>query len=327
MDGMLIVSFFLFQETLIAEDLSKGVLRKYETESSKYEKANALLNMVKLKTASREKAQTYIRKLEEITTQYPDYPYLAETYYFLGVNCQFAGEWKKAVYAFLTALELKPSLINHTPIQSYLKTAREHYVSDRMPALLRMMIVVLLIFFILAGLYLKSWQRIQFKSVAAWGLCLLLWLAIFAWAAFWDNPDSVSGLESFPRPVLLNTTLLSEGSAPLLSLFGYAFAAFLGSLLILCSCLGFTNRIKGLGISICGVVLFSTCCMTLCYMQTCYMKGEAVTRGSICEWRIHLMVRNISFVNEIPDRMLPLYDEDFRKKSFKNVKNPNEISI
>lgn len=307
----------ILYSSVTASDSSQGILRKYETKSTTYTKANTLLNTVKLKTASRSTAQKYIRELEDVIRKYPDYPHLAEAYYFLGVNCQFAGEWNKAINAFSTALELNPALANQTPIQSYLRTSREHYFSEKIPLWLRIGIVLFLIFFIALGIYFKSWEHLQPRVVAAWGGGFVLWMAVYAWAAFLDTPEHVPGLESYPKPVLLNTTLFTEGSEPLKMVFWYGTAAFFGSLLILCSCLGLSKSKKRVGISIVAVLMFSACCMALCYMQTCYMRGETVTRGGVFKWRINIMARNISFVNEIPDKMLPLYDEDFRNKIIK----------
>ena len=154
---------------------------------------------------------------------------------------------------------------------------------------------------------------VQTCALPIWAVATALWCIIFFVIAYLDTPSSVPGLEEYPKPVLVNTTLGTMGAHLLWSVFWYGTSCLGVSLLISAAGAGLKKKHR-LPAILSGIAVFSICTMLLCYFETAYLRGTVVREDSLLNRRMNILEKNISWPREIPDRMLPMYDEDFRKK-------------
>jgi len=281
----------------------------YKSDDPVYATADAVLNEARLNMGNATSARQRIAKLEDVAARYPQYKFLSDAYYFIGLNEQLLKDNPRAVLAFETALKIEPDIANETPILSYLRAAKS--VTFR-----RMADVVLLV--ILAATVLIALFRLTRPDAAnlPWKRFVGVYLAVsIVWGVFvlllpFLLGPPHSGLEPFPKPVLANFRIGQIGDAPLRALFGYGLGAILATLPIVAACARVRSRpIRRLSLVL-GCLLAGGALLGLYTIRHLYV--EARYQGSSA--RFLFLVRSIDTIQDIPDAMIPLYDADFAKK-------------
>jgi len=61
-------------------------------------------------------------------------------------------------------------------------------------------------------------------------------------------------------------------------------------------------------LSFCGAIIAAGMVIGLFYFKTCYGQAKSISSRQV------FLVKDIAWKEEVPDAMLPLFDEDFRKE-------------
>lgn len=315
----LAIACLLLSVSLTAAELSKtSMLREYKSADAKYAKADAVLNRVRFATANLKRAKGYIRDLEAVIQRYPRYEYKAEAYYFLGVNRKFAHDYTGAVEAFSHALNLKPELAQRAPIDAFIKTSRFEHRAIMIPRFAWGALAIVAVLGVFLAVKGRAWEHVNRRSMVFAAGCFLVWLIAFFVLSAINTTSQVTGLESYPKPVLVNTTLGTIGDAPFRGILGFGSAAVALSILFSLASSQVSSRAKRHAVNIAASLVASIALMTLCYMRFCYRTAGHIegTAGG----RMNIQIKDIVRREDIPDEMLKLYDEEFRNKVLEDRK-------
>lgn len=286
-----------------------SILAEYDSGEERFRNADRTLNEARLATSDPARARRRIAELEAILETHPDYPHRAMVHYFLGLNHQFLGNQGRAAAAFEAALQGRPDLAGRTPIMAYLDMARRRNFADTAPRYLLVALALLLAISVVplfrADLGRVPWRRLGL----VFGIALLLWPAIALLVPLVLGRPT-TGIETYPKPTLVNVGLGQTGDAPLRSLLVYGFGAIGATLLVSAGSSAIRSRPWRQAAMAGGALLAGGLVMSLFYVQRCYGRSRYDPQGT----RLVFLVKDIAWKKEVPEEMLPLYDEDFRNK-------------
>jgi hypothetical protein len=286
-----------------------SILAEYDSGEERFKEADRVLNEARLATSDPVKARRRIRELEGILSAHPDYPHRPMVQYFLGLNLQLVGEYGRAAVAFEAALAGKPDLSRRTPVRAYLDLARKKQFAHSAPRYLLGALALVLLASVLplfrADLGRVPWRRLCF----VFGAALLAWtIAVLLVPPLVGVPDG--GIEGYPTPTLANVRLGQIGDGVLRSLLSYGLGAILAAGLVSVGTSLIRSRAPRAAAMSGGGLLVAGLIMALFYVQHCYGRCKHYSRGG----RLVFLVKDIAWKKEVPDEMLPFYDEDFRRK-------------
>jgi len=251
-------------------------------------------------------ARKRIDALHAMITHYPHYPLRAQLYYFLGLNAQILEDYHEAQDAFESALETDPSLKHTTPISAYLAKARRHN--------LVLFINIVLIVILLAALIPALANLISRNDIAlpwgkismAYALALLLWISIIFVLPMVYAP-SPDGLDSYPKPRLLNFSLGHIGDGPLEALLLYGCIAIVSTLpLVIAPGLIRAGK-RGVVLKVCGICMVLGSVMGLYGVRYLYTDSRFDGKHR----RFVFLVKSIDTMLDVPEEMMPLYEKSF----------------
>ena len=250
-----------------------------------------------------------IERLQSVLDRFINYKYRADLYYYLGLNEQTLGEYDKAIQAFEAALRTEQQIAVKTPIVSYLKAAKNRTLIRTT----NIALIVLLIATLCPALWrlLREdaaslpWKRLFFLyliTVAAYSaVILLLPIAL--------GPVH-SGLSSFPKPVLSNFRMGQIGDQPLLALLGYGIGAILATLPVVAAASRLRTPVMKYMAAGVGAGLVVGSVMGLYGIRHLFLNAQY----NRAEHRLVFLVKSIDSMKDVPDEMLPMYDDNFRKR-------------
>ena len=287
----------------------------FKSDDPKYAEADALLNEARANLGDAASARQRITRLEAVLAKYPSYKYRADAFYFVGLNAQFLGATDQAIQAFESALRTEPEIADETPILSYLRAAKNQ-------TFLRVANILLLV--LLAAALLPALARLTHADAAT-----LPWKRLFTvyaitavgWTALVLLIPTLlgalkSGLDPFPKPVLSDYRLGQIGDTPLRALLGYGLGAILATLPIVAA----TARIPRPGLrralTLLGVLAVIGAMMGLYDIRHLYVNARYQNETR----RMVFLVRSVDSMQDVPDEMLPLYDDKFRQRILESRK-------
>jgi hypothetical protein len=309
---VLLAAFLAFAGSAAARaaELSRtSIVAEYDSGQERFRGADRALNEARLATSDPARARQRVARLEAVLESHPDYPYRPMVRYFLGLNLKLLGEHGRAAEAFEAALEGRPDLAHRTPIMAYLRLARQREFVERAPRFLLAALALLLLVSVLP-LFRADPSRVPWRRLGAiYGPAALLWPALLLVLPPLAGTPA-TGLEGYPRPALVNTGLGQLGDGVLRSLLGYGLAAILAAALVAIGASLLRSRPRRAAATVAGGLLAAALVMALFYVQRCHGRASYDARGR----RLVFLVKEIAWKHEVPEEMLPLYDEDFRKK-------------
>ena len=287
----------------------------FHSDDPKYADADATLNEARANLGDNAAARQRITRLQGVLARFTDYKYRADVFYFIGLNAQYLGENQQAVAAFESALRTEPEIANETPIVAYLRAARSQVFLQLGNILLLVLLATALLPALLrltcADTALLPWKRL----FAVYAVTAVVWIAlVFLLPALLGALKS--GLDPFPKPVLSDYRFGQIGDEPLRALFGYGLGAILATLPIVAA----TARIARPGLrwalAVLGVLAVISALMGLYGIRHLYVSARYPGSCS----RVVFLVRSVDSMQDVPDAMLPLYEDDFRKRVLESRK-------
>jgi len=291
-----------------------NILAEYKSGDSRFAEADAVLNKVRMATVNTVTALQYSEEIEHMLHTYPDYPYKAEAYYFLGLNYKIAAEYSAAKDACEMALKLNHGLEDTTPVKSFIKGAIFELRAIWYPRYAVIAILVVLLGGVLIMLKSTESPKISVRYLKFSLITVVLWAALFIGISLVNTASSVTHVADYPQPTLINTTIGTIGSAPLAGIFVFGAIGIIALLFFVFT----TSTVQSVAsrkiVNVSAAIIVSTSTMVLCYMQFCYRNATFIWEGKLHSSRMNILVKDLVWRNEIPDEMLELYDEGFRAK-------------
>jgi hypothetical protein len=319
MKNKLILLLFSCLVWISGNNLSaRHILEKYDSGEDKYQEADAALNAARFVTYSPEKIPVRINKLKLMLQQYPKYPYRAEMYYFLGVMEQNQKNYSGAITAFQKAIELNPDLKWMTPAEDYLKVLHKKWQKLWFPRYALMVLAAVIIIGIIIALANRKNLKFNRKMVWKFTLLPILWCIFFAISGLIKFPVDKAQLSSFPKPVMVYMRLVDTGSAPLWLLGLFGLIAVILSMLFALATSGLQKKFLPYLLNFLLSASASIAIMVYFYMTFCF--NASLEAGQDAGWlskRTVFLIKELAFKYEVPDDMLHLYDERFRKEIIK----------
>jgi tetratricopeptide (TPR) repeat protein len=283
--------------------------------------ADIVLNEARANLGDAAAVRQRIARLEGVLARFPDYKFRADAFYFIGLNAEALGEHERAVHAFESALQVEPGIANETPILSYLRAARSHTFRRAADGVLLALLAAALLPALFCLLRPDAadlpWRRL----FAVYGAALAVWALLVALLPVFAGPLRI-GLDPFPKPVLTNFRLGQIGDGPLRALFGYGAGAILATLPVVAACARMRCPVGRRVLTGLGTVAVLAAVLGLYAVRHLYVNARFQREGA----RLVFFVRSIDSMKEVPDAMLPLYDEKFAKRVIearKQAQKPN----
>jgi len=242
-------------------------LQRLNKQAARYRKENETLLRISLERFESHVARARVAELEAFIRKNPDYPRLASAYYYLGKNLLQLKQDREAHPAFKKALELRPALGFHLPIEHTWGKVEKRLLRNDLLLAVRVVLGILggvwLILFILS----RPWRALGLRQ----GILLLALIAL--WWVFFKASVWIAGRavplhpEYFAKPVYLSTAPGAALSDALGALFLHGLAGVVGIFIIVVSSARFRRRRTWTVVNAVASLLLMSSLMTVFYLQ------------------------------------------------------------
>ena len=300
-----------FAAAIMTQAATQGIYDDYNS-GEQFSSVDAIMNDVRFETNNLTKVEKRIRQLETALESFPDYPHRAITHYFLGTHHLQLNSYSDAIATLETAHNLMPELGTRTPILKYLATAQENYSKQMITRSALSALAAVIIVCILIGIKTgagRSFPRTAYRPTVA---IACVTFAALAAATFITFPaDSKTLSEIFTPPVLSLSTVTTDYAQPLLMLIAYGAASIILAVLIAFSTTNVKNSLAKYITTLCATAIATSSIMVLFYMNECYDDGKMTGQGVATQF--NFLGKVLIWHHEVPDKMIPLYDENLRQ--------------
>jgi len=278
-------------------------------DSTAFPEADKALLEARVNLGDADDASIRIARLERMIDKYPDYPYRADLYYFIGLNAQLLGNDRKVVRALEAAAKADPAIADGTPLRGYLRTAKARTLRATMTTLLAAVLILCIVFALSQlgrpGTAALPWQRI----IAVYAVTIGIWTLIAFFAPLVYGPLK-AGLEKYPKPILSNYLFWETGTGALRALYAYGAAAVLATLPVIAAAAHLRKKAVRSIATVIGVIAVIGSVMGLYGMRNLFAKAtfDGPTH------RLVVFIKSIDSVDDVPDAMFKLYDKNFAKR-------------
>jgi len=281
-------------------------MQSYDSNDPQFVAADELMNQCRLATCNPAQAELRIEQLQNLLATQPDYPHRGMTWYFLGMHQQQLQQYGAAVSSFKQALYADPQLLNRTPIQHYIMRCKRQDITQRGPVIATAIAGTLLLLALIVVLAKPPPGRVWRRTSLVYGGGLALWLLLVVLVPVAFGPV-VSGTGDFPQPVYIGHQLQQPGHQVLWQLLTYGSLALIASALVSLAASRLSARNRAPAAIIASLVVI------FLILGSGYLRHWH-GRFSIHDGQVVFLVREIAWKQDVPDEMLPLFDEDFRNR-------------
>jgi len=244
----------------------------------KYREEYSLLDAMRVETADPDELTARIARLRGLIARNAECPRLAEAHFYLGSALAAAGRHRPARRQYDRALELRPGLDFHLPVNSKLKRSRDTWVREFSLWAARAALGLLLAGGGAAFYLSRPWRRLGVRHVAAAGALAAAWWAFFSVAARVCG-GVAAGDGAGGGPVFVSGAPGSPGSEVLGVLFGYGLVAVAGSFVMAAGAsrlrLAWTRGAFGAA----AALVLAACLMTVFFLRHCDRAGRFEPHG------------------------------------------------
>ncbi len=286
------------------DSFGKTIYEEYQT-TAQYADFDHVMNQVRFPSSDRETMRVYVEELEDAIEKFPDYPELSSAYYFMGWHNFKLKKYRTSVNNFAQSKELKPSLVDKTPINRYI--SRMGDVIRRQNSILLSSGVILVWLVLIGALLLHGIKKKALTKKALGGVFAGVVLGVITVAGWFsiDTSASADGFEGlYVAPTLVRSTLFQLGATPLIILAIYAlFASIITSIATFAATVFPKLRIL---FSLATALIVGSSLSVLYYQ---YYGLNADRTGTGTFKRMSYPEAPIDLHKDVPDEMIKMYDE------------------
>jgi tetratricopeptide (TPR) repeat protein len=246
---------------------ARRALTRLRAQAERYKKADELLERISVERYEPEVLRSRVRALRALIARQPDFPRLASAYYYLGKNHQLLDEHGEAYRAYVRALELRPALGYHLPVEYSRDAVFKLLVRQDLFLAARVILAVVAGAVLVLLLLSRPWSSLGLRhGLVLLGLAALWWVS-FKLAVWIAAETALVRTGAPPGPIQLGTALASPLYEVLDTLFLYGLAGVACAFVIAVATARFRHRWTWLAINAAATLLVLSSLMTLFYLR------------------------------------------------------------
>jgi tetratricopeptide (TPR) repeat protein len=241
--------------------------KKLAALATRYRSQDALLDRVSVESINPGELRGRIAQLRELIKNNPNYPGLAAACYYLGRHLMLLEEHRAARRAFDRALELRPALGYHLPVDYNRDTVVRLLLRRDLGTAARVVLGAMWLLALVLFLRSRPWRTLGLRHALLLGALAGSWWLFFR-ATVWLGGHLMSQQDPhFPPPVYLYTNPGSPMSGALDTLFWFGLVGLAGAFLIAASTARFRYRWTWAIFSATASALLLSGLLTLFYLR------------------------------------------------------------